>query len=51
MARPKRESVFRHDEVGIAHCIQRCVRRAYLAGQDPAAGKALNTEENGFAEG
>lgn len=41
MARPKRESVFRHDEVGIAHCIQRCVRRAYLAGQDPAAGKSF----------
>ena len=39
MARPKRESVFRHDEVGIAHCIQRCVRRAFLAGKDAASGK------------
>ena len=39
MARPKRDSVFGQDEVAIAHCIQRCVRRAFLAGKDAASGK------------
>ena len=39
MARPKRESVFGQDEVAIAHCVQRCVRRAFLAGKDEASGK------------
>jgi len=39
MARPKRESVFGQEEVAIAHCVQRCVRRAFLAGKDEASGK------------
>ena len=36
---PKRSDVFRYDEVGIVHCQQRCVRRAFLAGKDQASGK------------
>ncbi len=39
MARPKRDSVFGQEEVAIAHCVQRCVRRAFLAGKDEASGK------------
>ncbi|MFO0921418.1 MAG: transposase [Pirellulales bacterium] len=39
MARPKRDSVFPPNQVNIAHCIQRCVRRAFLAGKDTASGK------------
>ncbi len=41
MGRAKRADQFRHDEVGIAHCIQRCVRRAYLAGDDAVTGKSF----------
>ncbi len=36
---PKRSDVFRYDEIGIVHCQQRCVRRAFLAGKDLASGK------------
>jgi hypothetical protein len=39
MPRPLRAELFDPNEVGIAHCIQRCVRRAFLAGEDPVTGK------------
>lgn len=39
MARPKRNEQFSPDEVCIVHTIQRCVRRAFLAGVDPVSGK------------
>lgn len=39
MPRPLRSELFDPTEVGIVHCIQRCVRRAFLAGQDPVTGK------------
>jgi REP element-mobilizing transposase RayT len=39
MPRPLRAELFDPSEVGIVHCIQRCVRRAFLAGQDPVSGK------------
>ena len=39
MGRPKRGEQFSCDEVGIAHVVQRCVRRAFLAGIDQATGK------------
>lgn len=35
----RRSQVFHYDEVGIVHCVQRCVRRAYLSGKDSASGK------------
>jgi len=39
MPRPLRAELFDPNEVGIVHCVQRCVRRSYLAGQDPVSGK------------
>ena len=36
-AYPRREIVT-HDEVGVYHCIARCVRRAFLCGVDPVSG-------------
>ena len=42
MARPPRKEVFEEDVVGCYHCINRCVRRAYLCGDDPVTGKSFN---------
>lgn len=39
MGRSPRSEQFPADEVAIAHVTQRCVRRAFLAGFDPATGK------------
>ncbi len=39
MPRALRSEVFDPSEVCVVHCVQRCVRRAYLAGQDPVSGK------------
>jgi hypothetical protein len=39
MPRPLRSELFDPNEVCIVHCIQRCVRRAFLAGLDPVSGK------------
>ena len=39
MPRATRAEVYDPAEVAIVHCVQRCVRRAYLAGVDPASGK------------
>lgn len=39
MPRALRAEVFEPNEVCIVHCVQRCVRRAYLAGDDPVSGK------------
>ena len=38
MPRPKRSEQFADDEVCIVHTVQRCVRRAFLAGVDPVSG-------------
>jgi REP element-mobilizing transposase RayT len=38
MGRPLRSEQFRHDEIAIVHCVQRCVRRAFLAGIDDVSG-------------
>ncbi|MCG8652004.1 MAG: hypothetical protein MI861_19340 [Pirellulales bacterium] len=39
MGRPARSEQFAVDEISIVHTIQRCVRRAFLAGVDPVSGK------------
>lgn len=41
MARQARGEVLDPSEVQIVHCIQRCVRRAYLCGPDPLTGKSF----------
>ena len=38
MVRPLRSEQFRYDEIAIVHCVQRCVRRAFLAGEDDVSG-------------
>lgn len=39
MGRPARAEQFHASEIGIVHAVQRCVRRAFLAGVDHASGK------------
>jgi len=39
MPRMLRCEIFDSSEVSIVHCVQRCVRRAYLAGMDAVSGK------------
>ena len=34
-----RKEIVRDDEVGIYHCVARCVRRAFLCGEDPVSGR------------
>ena len=34
-----RREIVREGEVGIYHCVARCVRRAFLCGHDPVSGK------------
>ena len=39
MARISRRDLIEPAEVGVYHCVQRAVRRAWLCGQDPVTGK------------
>jgi REP element-mobilizing transposase RayT len=39
MPRSLRSDVYRPQEIAILHCVQRCVRRAYLSGIDNVSGK------------
>ena len=39
MPRPRRAEIFDSREICAVHCVQRCVRRSYLAGVDLASGK------------
>ena len=38
MARTNRRDVLAAGEIQVVHCINRCVRRVYLCGQDPLTG-------------
>jgi REP element-mobilizing transposase RayT len=39
MPRIRRRFLLEPAEIGVYHCINRCVRRAFLCGQDPVSGK------------
>ena len=39
MPRPLRAELFDPNEVCIVHCVQRCARRAFSAGEDPVSGE------------
>ena len=42
MARRNRAEVVVADEIGVYHCVQRVVRRAFLCGLDPLSGKSYD---------
>ena len=42
MARMPRKFVVDDDEVGVYHCINRCVRRAFLCGTDEVSGQCFD---------
>src|SRR5208337_2377344 len=48
MARRNRAEVVVADEVGVYHCVQRVVRRAFLCGVDPLSGNSTIIAEPGF---
>ena len=39
MGRPGRAETCPYDQVNVVHCVNRCVRRGYLCGQDPVSGR------------
>ena len=41
MARLARGEMIDPSEVQVVHCISRCVRRAYLCGEDPVSGESF----------
>ena len=41
MPRQARGEVIDPDQVQIVHCVQRCVRRAFLCGEDPVSGQSF----------
>ena len=42
MARRNRAEIVVADEVGVYHCVQRVVRRAFLCGVDPVSGNSYD---------
>ena len=36
-----RKDIVAEGEVGIYHCVNRCVRRAWLCGKDPVTGRSF----------
>ena len=50
MARMPRKYVVDEDEVGVYHCINRCVRRAFLCGTDKATGQCFDHRKQWIQE-
>jgi len=46
MARRNRAEVVVADEIGVYHCVQRVVRRAFLCGVDPLSGNSYDHRRN-----
>ena len=42
MARTVRAEVIDESQVGVYHCVNRCVRRAFLCGRDPLTGQCFD---------
>jgi hypothetical protein len=45
-----RKEIVADGEVGIFHCVNRCVRRAWLCGQDPLSGKSYDHRKDWIRE-
>ena len=41
-----RREIVAGGEVGLYHCVSRCVRRAFLCGRDPLSGKNYDYRKN-----
>ncbi len=50
MARRNRAEVVVADEIGVYHCVQRVVRRAFLCGVDPLSGDGLQVSAESWLE-
>ena len=48
MPRLPRRDLIEEPEVGIYHCVQRTVRRAFLCGQDALTGQNFDHRKAGF---
>ena len=46
-----RREIVDPDQVGIYHCIARCVRRAFLCGMDPLFGKSFDHRKEWVQQG
>jgi len=50
MARRNRAEIVVGDEIGVYHCVQRVVRRAFLGGVDPLSGNGLQVSAEWWLE-
>ena len=50
MARLARAALFHPSEVAVVHCINRCVRRCFLCGDDPLSGRNFDHRKRWLEE-